>query len=97
MTTKNRPFHVRLTQEWNEELYKAASSVAEGTAAIQSMQDRFVAVFDEMLTAYGAAPATGDWIEFEDADYQVTTRTLLAPGGSKELELWLIIDKAPSA
>jgi hypothetical protein len=97
MPTNNRPFQVVLAEDIRESFYKAAASVKEGDKAIQALEDGLVQVFDEMVTEYKAAPATGDWIEFADEHFYIRTRTVLAPGGSGHVEIHLRIERAPSA
>lgn len=96
MTTNNRPFHVRIDNEWMEEIYRSAASRKEGEQRIASFEERFALTFDAMLTEYQAAPATGDWLEYEDGHYHVAARTVLSPGASKSMEVWLLVERAPS-
>ena len=95
MLTKNRPFYIKLDNDWLEEIYQSAESRAAADKNIRELENRFTIAFDDMVTEYGAAPATGDWVEFENSCYRVAARTLLAPGASGGAELHIVVQRAP--
>ena len=97
MQTKNHPFHVKLDNDWLEEIYQSAENKVTADKAIRELEKRFINVFDDMVTEYGAAPASGDWIEFEDSHFHVAARTILFPGASGGIELWILVERAPKA
>jgi hypothetical protein len=90
------PIRAKLTNDLRAALRSQAATPDEGNAAIEALEQRIDAVFEEMRSLYGALPCAGDYISLEinnDMVYVVAMRDVAAPGASGRLEIVAAIDK----